>query len=439
MTMGIKGKLGLGIAAISIPGAALAWDPVPGFLEVHQSAPAAVEVRSTNGQLYNDVVSASQVEATADGACEVNSSANAHAVESLKITAEAWPNEVSEAYLDALAHHANELPEMKVYFPGGIYPDGVSYPSTWRDRAIAACNTHLNHQIDVKGLSQGQVLAKQWNLKKVPLDDLHGALACGSAKIGGGFTQPGAIHKSTFSATMNVRCLKYSLDQAQTPTQEPEPPGATDNVKNVVGVTQASLTMVPDNYQGACPAQINVSGVLVTNGPTKVRYRLEDDKGQLSPVGFVTVDQTNTAYFNVKVAIGKAASTNPQGTYGAAMPAGGGASGPSSTNSIASEAPPPNVFQGFYRLLTVEPNEVVSKPSGFKVTCNASSSAKLKAPSQPPTPLLVPAVQKMPSSPTQQRQPASAQKQQAPTQKQPQPATQVQKKQPVPTSVRPPG
>ena len=383
MTRGTKRKLGWGAAAVGVPGAALAFVGVPGFLTFEQVTPASVEVRSTNGALYNEFVRGSQVEVKVDGACEIESNSNSHPVEGLEIVAEAWPSEVSDYYLDHLDHFANDLPMMQLGYPDGIYPQGVAYPSAWRDRAIAACNTNLNYQIDTKGLTKNQVLSKTWELKNVPLDDLKASMLCGSAKIGGGFTEPGDLHEETVAATMNVRCSKYSLDQVQATPKDPIKP-ATDNVTLTVGVTQAALSMVPNEFEGTCPAQLNASATIVTNGETRVRYRLEDDKGQLSPVRYVDVDQTHTAYVNIKIPVGKASqSTTPQNTYGVATPMGGG-SGP--VNTVSSTAPPANVYQGFYRILTVSPNEVTSQPSSFKVTCKPALTQQLAVPPQPPVP-----------------------------------------------------
>lgn len=384
MARSAKKRLGWGMAAVGVSGAALAWVPVPGFLSFEQVTPASVDVRSTNGALYNDLVRGSQVQVKVAGACEINEKQNSHPVEALRIVANAWPTEVSDYYLEHLDHFAYQLPEMELGYPDGIYPQGVAYPSAWRDRAIAACNTHLNYQIDTKGLTKNQVLSKQWDLNNVPLDGLQATMVCGSAKSGGGFTDPPYLEEKTVAATMNVRCLKYSLDQVQATPKDPVKPGATDDVTLKVGVTQAALSMVPDEFEGACPAQLNASATIVTNGPTRVRYRLENDKGQLSPVGYIDVDQTKTAYVSIKVPVGKAQSQpSPQNTYGVATPMGGGTG---AVNTVSSTAPPANVYQGFYRLLTLAPNEVTSQPSSFKVTCKAAIKQQLVVPPQPPVP-----------------------------------------------------
>lgn len=389
------------LAAIVAPEAAMSAE-TPGFLSVTQTSPAAVEVRSTNGQLYNDVKSGSQIGLKASGACDIEPNGNKHYVETLTFTATVWPNMESPADLQSLDHFPNNLPDMQLQFPDGIYPGGVDYPAAWRERAIAACNANLNHQIDAKGLSKNQALAKAWTLKSVPLDELTGALRCGSAKEPGGFIDPGRTHEDSVASTMNVRCLKYSLDQVQATPTDPEPPGATDNVTNKVGVTQAVVTMVPDQYQGVCPAQLNASLTIVTNGPVRVRYRLEDDKGQRSPPRYIDVDQTNTAFVSFKIPVGKTVAGNSSGNYGVTSASGGGGS---PSGSMTASAGAPNVYQGFYRLLTIAPNEVSSAPSSFKVTCKPAQNQQLAAPSnsQP-----LPAVQTIRTTPV--GQPSSTQK-----------------------------
>ena len=392
------------LAGLVIPPAASAFEETPGFLSIEQTRPATVEVRSTNGQLYNEVKSGSQIGFKADGACEIEPNGNKHYVEALTFTATLWPSVDGSQDLQSLDHFPNNLPPMQVDVPSGIYPDGVDYPAAWRERAITACNTNLNHQIDNKGLSKNQVLAKVWELKKVPLDNVTGALRCGPANIPGGFIDPGKVHEDTVASTMTVRCLKYSLDQVQATPNEPDPPGATDNVTNKVGVTQAVVTMVPDQYQGVCPAQINASLTIVTNGPARVRYRLENDKGQLSPPRYIDVDQSNTAFVSIKIPVGKAVAGNSSGNYGVTS-VGGGGGAPS--GSMTATAGASNVYQGFYRLLTIAPNEVSSAPSSFKVTCKPSQNAQLAAPvnSQP-----LPAVQKVGAPPPANQQPSTQRK-----------------------------
>lgn len=76
----------------------------------------------------------------------------------------------------------------KMDFPDGIYPTGVNYPATWKQKAIEACNMNLNYQIDAKGMGKSQVLAKQWELKGVSLDQLKATLACGNVDAPLGFT-----------------------------------------------------------------------------------------------------------------------------------------------------------------------------------------------------------------------------------------------------------
>ncbi len=374
-------RVASGVTAAAAAGTALAFVGVPGYLDMTQTARPMVEVRSTNGELYNDVKSGGQIGLSANGACDIQGNGNEHPVKSLEITAEDWPGQTATAYLDALEHNANNLPVMPLSFPDGIYPQGVDYPAAWRDRAISACNANLNQKI-AQGMSKNQVLAKAWDLKKVPLDELRGTLVCGNAKAGGGFTEPGGIYEKAVPVSIDVRCLKYSLDQVQATPKEPSTPGASDDVKMNVGVTQAALAMVPNQYEGTCPAQLTASGTIVTNGPTKVKYRLENDKGQLSTTGTIDIDQTNTGYFVIKLPIGHAVSGSAPGggAQGTMVAAAAGGGGGSASGTIAAQAPPPNVYQGFWRVVTEAPNQVTSKPSSFKVTCKAPLANELAAP-----------------------------------------------------------
>lgn len=199
-------RIALGVVTLAAAGTTLAFTGVSGFLDLTQGVRPTVEVRSTNGELYNDVKTGGQIGLTADGACDVQSNGNAHPVESLEVTAHDWPGETASAYLEALDHFANNLPETAMSFPDGIYPQGVDYPAAWRERAISACNANLNQKI-AQGMSKNQVLGKAWDLKKVPLDELRGTLVCGLAKAGGGFVEPGGIYEKDLAVSIDVRCL----------------------------------------------------------------------------------------------------------------------------------------------------------------------------------------------------------------------------------------
>ena len=86
---------------------------------------------------------------------------------------------------------------------------------------------------------------------------------------------------------VNVRCQKTPDLPLQTkPDPTPLPQGLQD-FKLKVGVSQATLTMLPSVYSGVCPAKLNASAVVVTNGPTEVKYRLEKSDGTLSPIASV--------------------------------------------------------------------------------------------------------------------------------------------------------
>ncbi len=401
-------RIALGTVALAAAGTTLAFTGVSGFLDLTQGARPTVEVRSTNGELYNDLVTGGQIGLTANGACDIESNGNEHAVEALEVTAHDWPGQTAQAYFDALEHHANSIPTTQMHFPDGIYPTGVDYPAAWRDRAISACNANLNQKIG-QGMTKNQVLAKSWDLKGVPLDELRGTLVCGNAKAPGGFIAPGGIYEKDVAVKIDVRCEKYSLDQVQATPKDPKPPGASNDVKMNVGVTQAALVMLPDFYEGVCPAQLNASGTIVTNGPTKVRYRLENDKGQLSTTGTIEIDQTNTGYFVLELPIGHAVSGSAQGggVQGTVVAATGGGGAGSASTTIASEAPPPNVYQGFWRVVTEAPNKVTSQPSSFKVVCKPALNQQIAAPQGSPQPAVFAPINKISGQHKQSRTPAA--------------------------------
>lgn len=193
---------------------------------------------------------------------------------------------------------------------------------------------------------------------------------------------------------INVRCLKKPDLPLQTqPDRTPLPPGPQD-LKLEVGVQQAALIMLPATYAGVCPAELNASATIVTNGPVEVKYRLEKSDGTLSPIASVMVDQTRTAFFNLKVKVGEDVTAPDPGTVlvgQAAQPAG---------PALAAQSAGANVHQGFFRLRVVSPNTVESSPAGYQVTCKpkltGSNSLRLDPP-HPPGPRVPAAIVQPPA------------------------------------------
>jgi hypothetical protein len=183
---------------------------------------------------------------------------------------------------------------------------------------------------------------------------------------------------------INVRCLKAPDLPLQTqPDPTPLPTGPQD-FKLKVGVRQAALIMLPGSYTGVCPAELNASATIVTNGPVEVKYRLEKSDGTLSPVRSVMVDHTRTAFFNLKVNVGHDVSQPQPGTVLV------GQSAQQAGPAFAAQSAGPNVHQGFFRLRVISPNTVESSPANYQVTCKpkltGSSSLQLNQPHPPGQP-----------------------------------------------------
>lgn len=172
-----------------------------------------------------------------------------------------------------------------------------------------------------------------------------------------------------------VRCLRTPEPDLVVKTDPTPIPLGPDRFTQVVGVTQASLIMVPDKKTGQCPVPMKASATIVTNGQTEVKYRLESDKGELSPVATVTVDQTNTAFFVIDMKLGpKPDDGGPKLAAPQAQGIGG----------LAAAAPAPDVAKGFYQLRIVSPNQLVSKPASYEVKCLPTAGTDLTLePSKP--------------------------------------------------------
>lgn len=179
--------------------------------------------------------------------------------------------------------------------------------------------------------------------------------------------------QATLWTQMPVRCLK-SPDKPLAGETDPTPiPTGPQNFKMKVGVNQAALLMLPNDYTGHCPVEVNASGTIVTNGKTAVKYRFESDKGELSPVYTVQVDQTHTAYVVAKFKVGKFETGGAASTVTAPSGSPSGGQGHSGATKLQAAPTQAGVYQGFYRLHIVAPNQLVSTPASYKVTCTVTT------------------------------------------------------------------
>ena len=191
--------------------------------------------------------------------------------------------------------------------------------------------------------------------------------------------------QATAFTSMPVRCLKSPPKPLAAKDPPPVPVGP-QNLKMNVGVNQAALFMQPKNYTGPCPVEVNASGIIVTNGETAVKYRFESDKGELSPVYTVQVDQAHTANVITKFKLGKFATGGAASTFTAPgdPPSGGQGLGATELKAAPTQA---DVYQGFYRLHIVAPNQLVSTPASYKITCTAITPGNMiQKPGAPPIP-----------------------------------------------------
>jgi hypothetical protein len=162
-----------------------------------------------------------------------------------------------------------------------------------------------------------------------------------------------------------VRCLRAPEPPHRVPAESPTPrPTVPPRLTEAARVTQASLVIVPDKTAGECPMKLTASATIVTSGPLTVKYRLESDKGELSPVGTVHVDQTHTKFFAIDFSVGQAPGSGSSGPQ-LASPAAPSSGGP----TLATAPTPDDIAKGFYRLRIVSPNTLMSAPASYLVRC----------------------------------------------------------------------
>ena len=130
----------------------------------------------------------------------------------------------------------------------------------------------------------------------------------------------------------------------------------SDDVAAAPRVTQAMLTVGADP---ADPCRLALSGVITTDRPMTVEYRIVDDLGAESPVRSVEVDQTHTAYVLHYVDLPGTATPDPSGSVAAnpGTPGGG----------LGITARPTDRVQGYYRLHVTAPHGLWSDEASFNV------------------------------------------------------------------------
>jgi hypothetical protein len=150
---------------------------------------------------------------------------------------------------------------------------------------------------------------------------------------------------------------------------KPEPGTGQDSVgSNDVAaaprVTQAVLTAGVDP---ADPCRLALSGVITTDRPMRVEYRIVDQLGVQSPVRSVEVDHTNTAYVLHHVDLPRATRPDPSGSMTATPGTRAGDHG------LIAE--PTDRVQGYYRLHITAPHGLWSDEANFNVEpCHAPPS-----------------------------------------------------------------
>jgi hypothetical protein len=114
----------------------------------------------------------------------------------------------------------------------------------------------------------------------------------------------------------------------------------------------ANLLIVANDQDDDC--QLNLSATFTTNGETVIFYHLVDDRGEMSPLYKVAVDQTYTAFVNHVVDLSE---REPEG--------------PIPSVDLGLSAIPTDRLQGFYQVKVVSPYNTESDIASFNLEpCN---------------------------------------------------------------------
>jgi hypothetical protein len=130
----------------------------------------------------------------------------------------------------------------------------------------------------------------------------------------------------------------------------------SDDVAAAPRVTQAVLTAGADP---ADPCRLALSGVITTDRPMTVEYRIVDDLGAESPVRSVEVDHTHTGYVLHHVDLPRIPKPDPSGSLAATPGAPGG--------DLGVTARPTDRVQGYYQLHVTAPHGLWSDRASFDV------------------------------------------------------------------------
>ena len=122
------------------------------------------------------------------------------------------------------------------------------------------------------------------------------------------------------------------------------PNGQLSDIVNV----DANLLIVTDDQANDCT--LNLSATFATNGETVIFYHLVDDRGEMSPLYKVAVDQTHTAFVNHVVDLSE---REPEGPI------------PSVDKGFS--AIPTDRLQGFYQIEVVSPYKTKSNIESFNI------------------------------------------------------------------------
>ena len=258
---------------------------------VGQAYVPTISVESTDGQSYNRVRGpTSALNFNLTGQCP-----SGYGVLGASARALHWPDSTGDADTSDLRGTDRKLTQHLVWVPHSLTP--IDWHASWKQKVIAACNANLSRQKG-NGRTSQQVFAQRWPLSQVEVDRVEGTLRCANLDTNGsghGFdTEGGRSYTMLNSASVNVDCEKYLIDDIKARSKPKSP---VDDITNGIHVVQANLTVLPKTTQnGVCG--ITLSGVIETdviNATVTLFYR--NNKGGKTPWRTVKTDHSKTVFF----------------------------------------------------------------------------------------------------------------------------------------------
>ncbi len=346
-------------------------------LDLHPPNDLSIKVESTDGSIYDKVVSTGPLVFRLDADCRYDQKAGfqEHDLNELAFSAPGLAVDLESPFMVATGKQYVASYWVKTplnYRQITLNTKYIGQASGEFADPIQACNDELARRVfNNQGTPREEFLAKGFAVKAPEGGRLNVQLICHPLSKKAGFTD---FHDQTERFDLQVDCLPSAKAKPK-----PKPP-ETKKAQLVPAVKAIKLELNPTRYQGVCPATVKVDATITLNYPAEIKYQYIGDKGHQSPV-FTLGNKGEAGSWNLAPWTRRIEPPNTQGNL---------AVGPGKGDYL---------HNGWMKVKLLSPKPMSSEAAEFKFRC-------LRTPPKGPSNLRQPKPAPEPTAPGLRSEPA---------------------------------